>query len=1110
MHCPRCQHANNATASFCEECGTKLGARTCAACGAELKASAKFCPSCGGATGRDLRAYTPRHLAERILRSRPALEGERKQITVLFADVKGSMELAEQLDPEEWHRILDRFFQILTDGVHRFEGTVNQYTGDGVMALFGAPIAHEDHARRACYAALHLRGALRRYADELRVARELNLAVRIGLNSGDVVVGTIGDDLRMDYTAQGHTVGLAQRMESIAEPGQAFLTEHTARLVEGFFALRDLGSMVIKGSREPVGVYALEGVGAHRTRFDLSRARGLSKFVGRAEEMAVLEAALERASGGGGQIVGVVAEAGSGKSRLCFEFVERCRARGMPVYEAHALAHGRQTPLLPVLELYRSFFGIGEHDSDRLAREKIAGRLLLLDETLREELPVVFDMLGVADPARPLATVDPEAHQRRIFRAIQRIVRADRTPSVLLFEDLHWIDAASDAVLAQIIEGAAGTPGLVLLNFRPEYDACWMRRSDYRQLPLVPLGPEAIRELLGDLLGSHASIGALPDVIHARTGGNPYFIEEVVQNLVETGALAGRRGAYALTRPVDGLAVPPTVQAVLAARIDRLDEREKHVLQVAAVIGERVPLPLLSRVVELADADLSTAAAILKEREFLSEAALYPEIEYTFKHPLTEQVAYESQLRERRARSHAAVARVVEDIARDRLDESAALLAHHWAEAGEPLAAARWDRRAAAWIGLSELGEAAHHWRRVLASTEGREEQEAAALAAEASCEMLGIGWRLGLPDAELRAILARCRAACARLEDSATLGQALYLYAISCNFRGAWQEVTEPLEEALAIGRRLRDTHIEVGVRTTLQDRGLFLGDFDEAHEECERVIALVGEDPRHMYLPTLSSFLESLGKRGMIRCELGRLVEGVADLERGLRLAEENALPEDTLILCLLFDSYRYPLSGATAEAAARVRRLVRLAEGSGHPMWVQNAYFAAGATDAAGGRWDAAIAHLEHGRQLARERGVGVWNEAMLSAALANAYCAVGRLVEARSSAEAGVDAGRRHRTRPGECRAEIALARVLIAEGATDAPAIDAALTRAEALVEETNARVYLPFIAEVRAELTRARGDAPGATRGLAEAHRLFAEMGARGHAARVANELGSS
>src|SRR5881296_4135803 len=306
LRCPSCGHANRAAAKFCEECGTRLGS---AAASAEPP--------------RAPRDYTPRHLAEKILGSRAALEGERKQVTVLFADVKGSMDLAEQLDPEEWHRLLDRFFQLLAEGVHRFEGTVNQYTGDGIMALFGAPIAHEEHARRACYAALHLAEALRRYGEELKRMRGLGFSVRMGLNSGEVVVGRIGDDLRMDYTAQGHTVGLAARVEQLAGPERAYLTEHTAALVSGYFRLRDLGRFELKGVREPVLVYELEGLGTLRTKLDVSRARGFSRFVGREGETATLEAALARAAAGDAQVVGVVAEAGLGKSRLCYEFVQR-------------------------------------------------------------------------------------------------------------------------------------------------------------------------------------------------------------------------------------------------------------------------------------------------------------------------------------------------------------------------------------------------------------------------------------------------------------------------------------------------------------------------------------------------------------------------------------------------------------------------------------------------------------------------------------------------------------------------------------------------------------------------------------------------------------------
>ncbi len=373
MRCPSCDHDNRAERRYCAECGAVLAA-ICASCGASNQPGEKFCGGCGvaltagpaTAPPRSPATSTPKHLAEKILTSRSALEGERKQVTVLFADVKGSMELAEQMDAEAWSEIMQRFFNILAEGVEHFEGFVDKFTGDGIMALFGAPIAHEDHAQRACYTALKLRDALATHAREVKRQHGLAFSVRMGLHSGEVVVGTIGDDLRMDYTAQGHTVGLAARMQELASPDTVYLTGATAHLVAGYFTLEDLGPFVVKGVTEPVAVFQLQGLGAVRTRFDASRARGLTRFVGRDDDMRTLDVALERACAGNGQVVGVVAEAGTGKSRLCFEFLERCRAKGLRVLVGGGVAHGKNIPLLPILQVFREYYGISERDSDQL------------------------------------------------------------------------------------------------------------------------------------------------------------------------------------------------------------------------------------------------------------------------------------------------------------------------------------------------------------------------------------------------------------------------------------------------------------------------------------------------------------------------------------------------------------------------------------------------------------------------------------------------------------------------------------------------------------------------------------------------------------------------
>ena len=527
-------------------------------------------------------------------------------MTVLFADVMGSMDMAEQTDPEEWRQIMQRFFSLLSDGVRRFEGTVDKFTGDGIMALFGAPIAHEDHAPRACFAALHIGELVSEYAGELRRAKGLSFSVRIGINSGEVVAGAIGEDHEPEYTAVGHTVGLAQRMEALAEPGKAYLTEHAARLAEGYLELKDLGEFEVKGASRPIKVFELIGAGSARSRLDLSRERGLSRFVGRAEEMEVLEEALERAKEGRGAVIGVVADPGVGKSRLCHEFAERCRARGIEVYEAQAQAHGEAIPFLPVLQMLRGYFGIEDRDSERVAREKIAGRLLLLDPDFADDLPLVFDFLAVPDPERPAPQVSAEARERLLRGVIRRLYRVPGRTEVVVnvIEDLHWMDEGSEAFLAEMVGAVEGTATLAVVNFRPEYEAEWADSPVYRRIALMPLGPESTRELLADLAGGDPSIDGLADLIHERTGGNPFFIEEVVRELVEAGNLEGERGAYRLTKPVEDTGVPATVQAILAARIDRL-AAAKALLQAAAVIGKEVPEPALRIVSGLDDEALA-------------------------------------------------------------------------------------------------------------------------------------------------------------------------------------------------------------------------------------------------------------------------------------------------------------------------------------------------------------------------------------------------------------------------------------------------------------------------------------------------------------------------
>jgi class 3 adenylate cyclase/tetratricopeptide (TPR) repeat protein len=1119
MKCPGCGHENRHQAKFCEECGLSFR-HSCSSCGAELRPKAKFCDECGkpahappeAVAERDPRAYTPKHLAEKILTSRSALEGERKQVTVLFADVQGSVALSESVDPETLHRIMDRFFAILADGVHRFEGTVNQYTGDGIMALFGAPIAHEDHAGRACYAALHLRDELRRYADELRLNQGLNFSVRMGLNSGEVVVGKIGDDLRMDYTAQGHTVGLAARVEQIAESGRVYLTQHTASLVEGFFQLRDLGPLAVKGVQDPLRVYELQGVGKLRTRLDVSQARGFSKFVGRGNETAALEAALERAIQGNGQVIGVVGEAGVGKSRLCYEFVQGCRARGLTVTEAHGVAHGKTIPFLGVLEYLRNYFGTTEQDTEQSAREKIAGKVVLLDPELSDALPLLFDFLGVPDPERPVQRMDPEARQRQLFAAMKRITHAQgrREPTLAVMEDLQWIDAGSEAFLENFVEALAGTRHLLVVNFRPEYHAGWMQRSYYQQMPLLPLGSEAITELLRDLLGTAPSLAGLADRIRDRTGGNPFFIEEVVRSLIEAGSLEGSSGAYRLVKPVDEVAIPARVQSVLAARIDRLGESEKQVFQTASVIGRTFSEPILKAVAELPETDLAASLSSLQRAEFIYEEALYPEAVYAFKHALTQEVAYHSQLTEQRARVHAAVARTIAELYPDKLDEQAALIAHHWEEAGEALEAARWHCRAAEWAGTSHLAEALGHWRKVRELLERvPESAETMALGVAACTQMLNVGWRLGAPEEEVASMFIEGKALAERSGDLRLLARLVLTYAVVRGSAGEVEEYLNHAEEAARVADQTDDAGLKAGCRDGRMVADWWAGHLREALMLAEENLAQTSEDPRlGADIFGFGLHVNTLILRGLIVSATGRHEEAEADLDRALGLARQHGDAEN---LCWAHAVY-VPLArnaGHIEAALGHARHAVEIAEKIGSPFSRVTAYEQLGEAHILSDEWSQAAAALEEALHIARETRSNLVSEPFILASLAEAQLGVGDKSRARQTADEAVAVARRRGTRYFECLAHLARARVLLhTEGAAASADIQDALKQAQTLVEETGGRSREPFIHEERANLARLTRDDATRGRELRKAHRLFTEMGATGHAERLAKELG--
>jgi class 3 adenylate cyclase/tetratricopeptide (TPR) repeat protein len=962
------------------------------------------------------RAYTPPHLAEKILMARPVLEGERKQVTVLFADLKDSTELIHGLDPEAAQQLLDPALHRMMDTVHRFEGTVNQVLGDGIMALFGAPIAHEDHALRACYAALAMQAVMRSYTEDMRRTRGLELWMRVGLNSGEVVVRAIGNDLHMEYSAVGETTHLAARMEQLATPGSSRLTAATLRLVEGLVQVTALGPVPVKGLVEPVEVFELAGAGPARTRLQAFAVRGLTPFVGRQAELAALHGALEQAGAGHGQVVAVIGEPGVGKSRLFAEFLASPRTEGWRILETHTVSYGQATPYLPIRDLLKAYFQLDDRDDERAIREKV-DKCLTLDVALQPTRSAVLALLDMPVNDPEWQALGPSQRRLRTIDGVKRLLlrQSQVQPLLVSVENLHWIDAGTQAVLDSLIESLPTSCLLLLVNYRPEYQHGWGSKTYYTQLRLDPLPPASAEAFLAALLGGDISLASLTPLLIARTEGNPFFLEESIRTLVETEVLVGTRGAYRLVQPIQGMQVPATVQAVLAARIDRVPPEDKRLLQTAAVVGTDVPFALLRAIADVAEEALHRGLAHLQAAEFLYETRLFPEHAYTFKHALTHEVAYRSLLQERRRMLHARIVEAIEALAPDRLAEQVERLAHH-ALRGEV-----WDKALAYFQQAGEKAmarpayrEAVEYFEQALSALsylpETRATREQAVdlrLALRSALRPLGEFGRILV-------LLCEAEALAEALDDSRRLGRVSRFLINHFRLMGAYEHAIAAGKRALALAKAGGD---DVPHALANQELGYVYrdqGDYRQAID-CFRQTVAALDAARHrerfgqLFLPAVVS----RAYLTVCHAELGTFPVGRALGDEGLRIAEAVNHPASLMVaswgLGLL--SLR---QGDLLRALPRLEWAMGLCRDADIPAYFPVMAEALGAAYALAGRGADAVPLLTQALEQTMVMGT-VGHQTRCRLFLGEAQILAGRLEEAHAVAERAWALAREHQER-----------------------------------------------------------------------------------------------
>ncbi|SKA31858.1 adenylate cyclase [Enhydrobacter aerosaccus] len=995
MRCPNCDTANASNARFCIECGVALW-RTCPSCSANNLPTAHYCGQCGIAL--DASPPPPRAIGPK--------EAALRQTTVLFADVSGSTELIASLDPEEAAKRLAPAIEAMQAAVRQYEGAVVRVQGDGVMALFGAPRPQEDHAVRACYAAFALQSMVKALAAE-------PFQVRVGIHSGEVLARTVATDFSTEFDATGITVHIASRLESLAPPGGIVVSLATMKSARQYISIEPMGKQAIRGLANPLEVFLLTGLrkGRAASRFAVEARR--STFVGRERELELLQRGLDRAIEGEGCAIGIVGEAGIGKSRLCFEFTERCRAMGVRILEGRAVAHSRATPFEPMIDLAKAFFEISAEDDPARARQKIAATLQGLGPELVVELPLLLDFLGLSEGA---ATEKPDPAARRdrlngLLRQLARLASRD-APAVILFEDLHFMDSGSESLIEVLAETLTGTRLLLLVNFRPGYSASWMRGDHYDQISLAPLRHAAAGALAEDMLGGDESVEPLLSLVADRARGNPFFIEELVRKFEESGHLVGGPGHYRLVRIPDIRIIPDNVQAIVSARVDDRPELERTLLQTAAVIGREFVAAVLARVTHIQDALVNGALRRLSSAGLIYESGGAVAGGFAFKHPMVQEVVYHSLVSDRRRHLHAAVAAELEKSLPDPNGAQAAFLAYHFEEAGNTAMAASYTFKAAIWHGTRDPGQALDAWkrtRRLLASL--KLDGAARYPLLMANGQIVNLGWREGLTASEVEPYYLEALDIATSLRDMRAITLLTAAYGRALASTGSAKDYVTKVNEALGLLDRQKHAGLTV-VLTAIRCHALKqAGDLRAALEDND--VALAGVDRVEAQDQETLGFKVPVwvkGMRGQILAMMGRFDEA-RDLAMELIGSGQSV---DSLHRMLAHGIMIDIAWGLNDESLAAEHSLLnqKLGEGSGNPYLMAYGRAYVGVAQSMRGDLAGATTSLSEALHFARRRHIALENEARMLADLAHVQLKAGFTARAIATAEeAGAIARRR---------------------------------------------------------------------------------------------------